>query len=203
MAAGRVVHGRSRFAVGRLASPWQTPRDVSRDDPAARRSLAWIAPAWGVVGIVALLTQAVVRLAPRALEAVSGPLAPLQWAVLLAWVAFMAHAEGWRGFHQKFCPRVIARALSLREPVATWHAVLAPFYCLALVHATRRTKIVAWAVLIGITGLVVVVSRMEQPWRGIVDAGVVVGLAIGIVSLLWHGVRAMRGIAPPMDPGLP
>ncbi len=187
--------------MGRVRSAWQTPASVVRDDPTP--TLRWVAPAWGVAGVVALLAQAIMRLAPRALEALQSPLSPLHWVVLGAWLIFMARAEGWRGFHLRFCPRVIARALTLRVPAAAWHAVLAPIYCLALVHADRRTRVVSWAVLLGITALVVVVSRMEQPWRGIIDAGVVVGLAIGIVSLFWHGARAIRGTPPPLGPSLP
>jgi hypothetical protein len=51
--------------------------------------------------------------------------------------------------------------------------------------------IVAWSVLIGIVVLVVSVRSLAQPWRGIVDAGVVVGLVLGWLSLLIWYFRAM------------
>jgi hypothetical protein len=44
---------------------------------------------------------------------------------------------------------------------------------------------------------------MAQPWRGIVDAGVVVGLGIGTASIVWHAVRAMAGTPPPVGADLP
>ena len=38
--------------------------------------------------------------------------------------------------------------------------------------------------------LILLVGLLEQPWRGIVDAGVVVGLTWGLVSLLIFSVLA-------------
>lgn len=173
------------------------------DDRSPAPWLGKLAAAWGVLGVVALLGQALVRLGPRAVEALRMPLDALQWAVLVAWVAFMAHAEGWRGFHQRFSPRVVARAATLLRPTRAWHGVVAPLYCMSLVHASRRGLIVAWCVSLGIVGLVSVVSTMSQPWRGIVDAGVVAGLGIGTASIVWHAVRAVAGTPPPMDADLP
>lgn len=165
-------------------------------------AVGWIAASWGLLGVLALLGQALFRLTPRAVEAVSMGLEIHHWAVLAAWVAFMAHAEGWRGFHLRFSPRVVARALTLRD-APLWHRVLAPAYCMSLFHATRKGRIVAWCVVVAITLLVAVVSRFDQPWRGIVDAGVVVGLGIGALSIVWHAVRAAAGTPPTIAPDLP
>lgn len=162
-----------------------------------------LAAAWGVLGVVALLAQALVRLGPRAVEALRMELGVVQWVVLAVWVAFMAHAEGWRGFHRRFSPRVVARAATLAKGGAPLHRILAPAYCMSLLHASRRGLIVAWCVVVGIFGLVAIVSTFAQPWRGIVDAGVVVGLGIGLASILWHALRAMTGTPPPVLPDLP
>jgi hypothetical protein len=162
-----------------------------------------VARAWGIVGVLALLGQAMVRLAPRALDAVAGGLDGVQWAALLGWCAFMIHAEGIRGFHRRFSPRVVARAWTLGAHARPWQRVLAPAYCMSLVHASRRGMIVAWSVLFGVIGLIMVVSRMGQPWRGIIDAGVVLGLGVGAASIVWFTARAASGIAPPIDADLP
>jgi hypothetical protein len=46
-----------------------------------------------------------------------------------------------------------------------------------------RTVAVAW----GLAGLsaVLLINLLGQPWRGIIDSGVVVGLSWGLASLLW------------------
>lgn len=170
------------------------PRGVAKGNFAA---------SWGIVGVLALLGQALFRLTPRAVEALTMELQLQHWVVLVAWVGFMAHAEGWRGFHLRFSPRVVARALTLGPGAPWWHVALAPAYCMSLFHATRRGRIVAWIVVCAITALVAVVSRFDQPWRGIVDAGVVVGLAIGALSILWHAQRAATGTPPTIAPDLP
>lgn len=162
-----------------------------------------IAAVWGVLGVVGLLTQALVRLGPRAIEAVRMDLEVQHWIVLGVWVTFMAHAEGYKGFHRRFSPRVVARAQTLVASRSVLHRLLAPAYCMSLLHASRHGLVVAWCVVVGIVGLVAIVSTMSQPWRGIVDAGVVVGLGIGLLSIVLHAVRAMGGTPPPIAPDLP
>lgn len=163
----------------------------------------WSVFAWGIVGVVALLAQALGRLAPLAWDAIEGGLTVLQWAVLVAWVVINAHAEGYRGFHRRFSPRVVARALHLSAQPRAALVLLAPLYCMSLLHASRRGMIVARVLVLAIVLVVVCVRMLEQPWRGIVDAGVVVGLGLGTLSLLGFTAMAIAGRPPAIDPDLP
>ena len=49
--------------------------------------------------------------------------------------------------------------------------------------------------------LILAVSRLDQPWRGIIDAGVVVGLAWGLMTLWIFTARAFgpRGLDHPAE----
>lgn len=152
-----------------------------------------LATAWGIGGVLLLLAQALYRLVPRALEALAMELSAPQWIVLAVWLAFMGYAEGWRGFHQRFSPKVVERAFTLREAPTPLRGLLAPAYAMALFGAPRRAMIVSWSLLVGIVALVILVRFVPQPWRGIVDAGVVLGLTIGSVSIAFHTARALRG----------
>jgi hypothetical protein len=157
---------------------------------------------WGLAGVVALLGHAIYRLMPYALELIERTLQPIELAALIGWLAFNAYAEGYRAFHRMFSPRVVARARTLAA--AAWpYKLLAPIYCMGLVHATRKRLIVSWTVTLAIVGIVIVVRELAQPWRGIIDAGVVVGLAIGVVSIGYHSVRALAGEAMPVSADLP
>jgi hypothetical protein len=157
---------------------------------------------WGIIGVLALLGHAMYRLTPYAVELARLPLDMAELVVLVAWVAFNAYAEGYRAFHRMFSPRVVARARTLAG--APWfHIAFAPLYCMGLFHATRKRLIVSWAVTLGIVAIVLVVRTLAQPWRGIIDAGVVVGLAIGAVSIVYHYMRALAGKALPVPADLP
>lgn len=145
---------------------------------------------WGVAGVALLLGSAIYRLSLVAAEAVSSPLSPLHWTALLLVLFFMAYAEGYRGFQQRFSPRVAARAKYLREHPRMMPVLLAPLFCMGYFHATRQRKITSYAVTGGIVALILLVRLLPQPWRGIVDAGVVVGLLWGLVSLLIFAVKA-------------
>jgi hypothetical protein len=95
------------------------------------------------------------------------------------------------------------RALYLRQHPKPLHLILAPLFCMAYFHATRRRQTVSISLTAGIIVLVLAVHRLPQPWRGIVDAGVVIGLAWGVVSLLWFAARAFAGRACDCSPEVP
>lgn len=159
---------------------------------------------WGIAGILLLLGQAVVRLAPLAWEPIAkGLLGPVEAAIYAATLVFFAYTEGWRGFHLRFSPRAVARALTLRQRGRTIDWLLAPAYCMALFRAPRRRLITSWVLLVMIIAVVIAVRSLPPLWRGIVDGGVVVGLSVGAASLLWHFGRALYGMAPPMSAELP
>ena len=144
---------------------------------------------WGIVGVLALLGQATARLAPHALALRHQTLGALEWLVLVCWVAFNGYAEGYRAFHRGFSPRVVQRARDLSADRSVIHRALAPLYCMCLFAAQRRRMIVAWSVTLGVIGIVIVVRHLAQPWRGIIDAGVVIGLLWGIASVIYYALR--------------
>ncbi len=159
---------------------------------------------WSVGGVLALLVQAIVRLLPRALEPIQdGSLGLAGALAYFAAIVAMAYAEGYRGFQKQFSPRVVARALALAEDPKPLLILLGPIYAMGLIHATRRRLIGAWVLLLGIIGLIMLVSLLDQPWRGAVDAGVVVGLSWGVLATLAILIRAYSGTPPDVDPDLP
>lgn len=147
---------------------------------------------WGVGGVVLLLSFAVVRLAPYAMELGSASLTLLQWAMLVVFTLFMAYTEGYRGFYLHFSPRVVRRATYLGSNARPHQLLLAPLLCMGFFHATRSRMIVAWALTGMIVLFVLLIRALPQPWRGIVDAGVVVGLTMGIFSILYFFWLALR-----------
>lgn len=168
-----------------------------------RTTLGTLGQVWGVVGVLCLLGSAVYRLTPYAIDALSSPLTTVQWVLLVIYVAFMAHAEGYKGFQKQFSPRVVARARWLGDHPTLLRVALAPAFCMGLFHATRKRLIVSWVISAMVITLILLVKLLDQPWRGIVDAGVVVGLTWGIIALLAWLVAGARGRALPVPPDVP
>jgi hypothetical protein len=152
-----------------------------------------VAAAWGVAGVSLLLLLAIVRLAPFALQLGTLPLGWPHQAALLLWIAGMAYFEGYRGFQLAFSPRVAARARHLALHPTPVRALLAPFFCMAYFGAPRARRITSWVITATVTLLVVTMRHVPQPWRGIVDAGVVVGLTWGLVTVWLSTVRVFNG----------
>lgn len=171
------------------------------------RSIAYY---WGLLGVFGLIGSAALRLSSRVAELADFTLSPLHWLVLVVFTPYMAYAEGYKGFHLNFAPRVVARALYLRELDAgsaglrSRLLVLAPLFCMGFFYATRRRMLISWMLTAAIAALIVALSHTAQPWRGIVDAGVVTGLVLGLLSLLWHWQRlALQGLRPEVPLDLP
>ena len=165
------------------------------------RAFGTAAAAWGLLGAAALLLNAVVRLAPVALEAfVAYRLDAWQWLLALGGVAFMGYL-GYRGFQQGFSPRVVVRALHLARNPRPLHVILAPLFCMGLIHASRRRLVASWVLLVSIVGIVLVVRRLPQPYRGIIDVGVVFGLG-WLVALAAFAWAAVVGSPPRVSPEL-
>jgi hypothetical protein len=158
---------------------------------------------WGLTGVFLLLGSAVYRLSVIALAAFSHVLLWQHWTLLLLSVFFMAYAEGYRAFQQRFSPRVAARAKYLKNHPNLLHALLGPLFCMGFFHATRRRKITSFSVTAGIVLLIVLVRLLPQPWRGIIDLSVVVGLGWGIVSLAFFGYRAFTSDTFEYPPDVP
>lgn len=138
---------------------------------------------WGILGLSVLFGSGLYRLFPYTQELCGMDFYWYHWLALVGSLFFMGYAEGYKGFHLKFSPRVAARALYLKNNPTLIRVLFAPLFCMGFFHATRKRKIVAYALSTMIVGLVLLVRELDQPWRGIVDAGVLLGLGWGLVSI--------------------
>ena len=162
-----------------------------------------IGAVWGVLGLSLIFGSALYRLYPYAQELCGTSFAWHHWVALAASLIFMGYAEGYKGFHLKFSPRVAARALYLKQNPTLARILFAPLFCMGFFHATRKRKIVSYCLTLMIIGLIVLVRRLDQPWRGIVDAGVLLGLGWGLVSIWLFSIQAFFGKGFDVSPETP
>lgn len=162
---------------------------------------------WGVLGVGLILLNAISRFGPVALEPLRRrDLTLAQGCAYAATVASLAYVKGHRALSKKFTPLVVARAFTLGPEggcCTALRAVLAPLYSIGLFHATAKRMAVGWGIMAAVACLVVGVKRLPYPWRSIVDAGVAVGLSLGVAALCVHYGRALAGHMPDADPQLP
>ena len=150
-----------------------------------------LGPLWGVIGVCAFIGGAVYRLSFHAIEALSMPLTTIQWLFVVGFALFMLVAEGYRGFQKKFSPRTAARVRYLRDNPKPLHVILAPIFCMGFIYANKKTRLTVIILTSTIICLVLLVRMADQPWRGLIDVGVVLGLGYGIISFLIFTIKAL------------
>ncbi|MFB9885672.1 hypothetical protein [Balneatrix alpica] len=141
-----------------------------------------LAAIWGIIGVSALLLFAIARLTPISLEAWHAPWQWQHWVTFWVFMLFMLYSEGYKGFQKAFSPRTAARAYYLSQAATLWQGLLAPAFCMGYFHTTRKRQIISICITSMVIVLVLLFRLLPQPWRGILDAGVVAGLAWGLVS---------------------
>ena len=165
--------------------------------------VGWLAALWGLSGVCLLLAFAIARLVGIGLASFDYQFAWYHWLILLANIVFMAYSEGYKGFQKAYSPRFAARIRHLREHPRLSHFILAPLFSMGYFHTTRKRLLVTYVLTAVIILLIIIVHQLPQPWRGILDIGVVVGLCWGLVSILTFSWQALRRADFPYSPELP
>lgn len=156
---------------------------------------------WGVGGVALILGQAIWRLSPHALEPwLSQRMNLAQQSLYVGWVLLNGYTEGYRAFQKRFCPRVVERAWQLAQAPSRFQRIFAPLFCMGLLGGETRQRLRTWAFLFLLILLVIAVKQLHQPWRGIVDGGVVIGLLWGVFCLFGLLAQGLRGAVPPSTP---
>lgn len=174
---------------------------------AAASERSQLVQAWGVAGVVLYLSYGVFKVVPIVLDGLGAISEPWQWGLLVVTLLFFAYVEGYRGFQLGFSPRVVSRAWVVSEEIEeapVWHKVLAPAFCIGYFHGTDKRVITSWAVTTVIFAVVIGVKQLDNPYRAIIDAGVIVGLMWGILSIIVLYLASLQSQKPPeFDPALP
>lgn len=159
-----------------------------------------LASCWGMAGFFLLLLIAINKLSAIALEAFSQNLNAWHWTALLINCVFMAYSEGYKGFQKSYSPRLAARARHLSSHANLLQLILAPLFCMGFFSAPKRRIISSILLTIMIIVFVLTFKLLPQPWRGILDAGVVVGLSWGLLATALFCIQAFFSSSFDIDP---
>lgn len=149
---------------------------------------------WAVVQVISVLANALKRLYPIAIQPfIQKDMLPYQWALYAVWCLYMGYAEGYKAFQLKFSPMVVQRAFLIYQNPNIFNVLLAGPYAMGMFGASRKRMIVSWCVTAGVFSLTLFVKKLPYPYRAIVDAGVVVGLSYGTLSIVLLAIKAFFG----------
>lgn len=158
---------------------------------------------WGFGGLLLIILFAIFRLTPIAIDAFFYKLLWYHWLILIVNTIFMAYTEGYRGFHKGFAPRVVARCNYLKNHPNGIHVLLAPFFVTGYFFSTQKRILYIFGLTFMIIILIQIIHRLAQPWRGLLDVGVVVGLTWGVISLFIFVFQALTSKNFEYSPELP
>ena len=160
-----------------------------------------VALIWGAGGFLAMLGFGVYRLSFMGVESLQHDWTWPHYGLFVANMVFMGWAEGYRGFQCSYAPRFAARAAALGSEATPLQAMLSPLISMGFLAAPRRRVVAAWLLTVGIIVVVLIYRLFPQPWRGILDAGVALGLGWGMAATAYHLWYALRN-GPRVDPEL-
>ncbi len=150
-----------------------------------------MAQLWALTGFITILGYAVYRLAGHFIIAWDTPFAWYHWVLLIINTLFMAYSEGYKGFQKSYSIKFSNRLKELMQK-PWWTKLLAPLFCMNYFDASKKNLLLAYILTIVIVLLIVIFNYIPQPWRGILDAGVIVGLSWGITATLILALRVIR-----------
>lgn len=144
-----------------------------------------LAQLWGILGFIAILGFAVYRLFGHFQLSWSMEYSWYHCLVLIVNTLFMAYSEGYKGFQKSYSIKFADRLRELEQNPSFVNKWLAPLYCMNYFSTSKRNLIAAYVLTVAIILVIIVFSYIPQPWRGILDFGVVVGLSWGILATLF------------------
>ena len=146
---------------------------------------------YSIGGVIAIFSSAIYRLYPHVQESISYEFSILNWIVLVLYLIVMIVGKGYFALHRGFVPRVINRSELLVENGNLLDRLFAPLYCMGFFKAPKKRLIISYSMLLLIITFIASASKISQPWRGIIDLGVVIGLSLGILSLVILGFKKL------------
>eukprot|EP00930_Biecheleria_cincta_P095980 TRINITY_DN87863_c0_g1_i1.p1 TRINITY_DN87863_c0_g1~~TRINITY_DN87863_c0_g1_i1.p1 ORF type:complete len:214 (-),score=20.73 TRINITY_DN87863_c0_g1_i1:36-620(-) len=158
-----------------------------------RQCCTAIVQVWAIFTWVIMFAKCIVDLTPGGFEPFQKQnLTSGQWAGYAAIALSIWLCEGIGAFQRSFSPMVVRRGYELNASSRCYEIVLAPFFSAGLFAATPTRLLKSWLLMaILIPGLALTVPHLPYPWRGAVDAGVVLGLGWGTAVIAILGLRGL------------
>ena len=137
---------------------------------------------WGFVGVSLILLHGITCVYPYVVTLDFSKMFWYHYLSLIISIIFLGYAEGYKGFQLSFSPRVAQRLKLVFKNPSFVNVVLSPLFCMGFFGISKKRMKITYILTITIIFLIIIIERISEPWRGIIDTGVLVGLCWGLLS---------------------
>ena len=137
---------------------------------------------WGFIGVSLILLHGITCVYPYVVTLDFSKMFWYHYLSLIISIIFLGYAEGYKGFQLSFSPRVAQRLKLVFKNPSFVNVVLSPLFCMGFFGISKKRMKITYILTITIIFLIIIIERISEPWRGIIDTGVLVGLSWGLLS---------------------
>tara|TARA_B100000927_G_scaffold291537_1_gene294282 strand:+ start:302 stop:778 length:477 start_codon:yes stop_codon:yes gene_type:complete len=137
---------------------------------------------WGFVGVSLILLHGITCVYPYVVTLDFSKMFWYHYLSLIISIIFLGYAEGYKGFQLSFSPRAAQRLKLVFKNPSFVNVVLSPLFCMGFFGISKKRMKITYILTITIIFLIIIIERISEPWRGIIDTGVLVGLSWGLLS---------------------
>ena len=147
---------------------------------------------WGFIGISLILLHGMSCVVPYVF---SMELSNMKWYHIISLflsIITLGYAEGYKGFQLSFSPRAAKRVNLVSKNPNFKNVVFSPLFCMGFFGISKQRMIITYLLTLSIIFLIIIIEKMSDPWRGIIDAGVLVGLSWGLLSFWFFSFKSLK-----------
>ncbi|MFL2859727.1 MAG: hypothetical protein ACJ0BW_03170 [Pontiellaceae bacterium] len=101
---------------------------------------------------------------------------------LIIIVILLTYSEGYKGFQKSFSPRTARRLNSIMLKPTIFRVIFSPLISMGFIESSRKLKYISYGITIMIITFIILIENLSNPWRAIIDFGVLIGLGWGLIS---------------------
>ena len=137
---------------------------------------------WGFLGISYMILHGLSCMIPYVIEL---DFRLFKWYHMISFfgvIIILGYSEGYKGFQKSFSPRTANRLYNIFLKPTFFRVFFSPFISMGFIESSKKLKYISYGLLLMIVMFILLIGKLNDPWRGIIDAGVIVGLSWGLVS---------------------
>ena len=147
---------------------------------------------WGFIGVSLILLHGMSCVIPHVLSLELSNLNWYHYFFLILSIVILGYTEGYKGFQLSFSPRTAERVNLVSKNPNFKNVIFSPLFCMGFFGISKKRMKITYLLTFSIILLIILIEKMSDPWRGIIDAGVFVGLSWGLLSFWFFSYKSLK-----------